>query len=333
MKFSFFKWRGKILISLALSLVGVITLSGCSAQSSSPPVTKVAVLVADSTRTAKFEGFKQGMAELGYGEGQISFRVLNAEGNSQNLAAEAGELVRQAPDLLVATGFAEAEDFLAASGETSKIPVLMIGVTSASQLADQFKARGIPVTGVDNGHEELTGKRLELLKLLFPDRSKILAVYDPSVQASLNALAQVHKILGSQSLYEDIPVSETLGLSRLQSHDFGKNEMMLLLPSYTIENDVGEISKLELRERIPVMGFYSTEVDAGYTAAYGLSYFDSGYQAARLAIRMLKEKKSIPFDMPDSVQLEVNRAAVAKIGEKLSSIGQSFAVQVDTIQK
>ncbi|KLU63976.1 MULTISPECIES: ABC transporter substrate-binding protein [Desulfosporosinus] len=329
MKFSFFRWRKGIL----LSFLGLILLTGCSAKSPSPQVTKVGILVADSTRTAKFEGFKQGLAELGYGEGKMSFQVLNAEGNSQKLTVEAKELVRQAPDLLVAAGFAEAEAILHASDEKSKIPVLMIGVTSASDLADEFKAREIPVSGIDNGHVELTGKRLELLQLLFPDRTKILNVYDPGIQASQQALDEVHKILGSKTRYEDIPVSETLGLSRLQNHDFQKNEAILLLPSYTIESNVRKIRDLELQERVPVMGFYDTEVAAGYTAAYGLSYHDSGYQAARLAIRMLKEKKSIPFDMPDSVQLEVNRLAIQRIGEKLSPTGQSFAVQVDTIQK
>ncbi|OLN29492.1 ABC transporter substrate-binding protein [Desulfosporosinus metallidurans] len=317
---------------MVLSLLGMIVFAGCSPLSPPSRVTNVAVLAADQTRIVKFEGLKQGLSELGYGKDRMHFQILNASGDSKKLVMDAQELVRQAPDLLVATGVAEAEAFLLSLTPKSRIPVIMIGVTAASELVDRFQAKGISVTGVDNGHVELTGKRLELLQLLFPDRSKFIVVYDPNIKASLQALEKIRDVLGSEHIrYEAVPVSEDIGLSKLQEHSFQKNEAIFLLPSYFIENRYREIRDLELKYRTPVMGFYDTEVSAGYTAAYGLSYFDQGYQGARIAIRMLKEKKSIPFDMPDSVELRINRQAIEKIGEKVAPVAQSFAEPVDTI--
>ena len=318
-----------------LLVLTVVSLNSCSRspRGDSAPL-KIGVLIMGDSRTAKFEGLRQGLSELGLTESEVKYTLFNAHDDEKKLETCAQELIGQKPDILVAAGGIEAEVLARNLKGRPIVPVVLIGVTSAKNLQALFIDQGIPVTGVDNGHIELTGKRMELLRLLFPKRTKLLLVYDPRLSASNLALQEAQEVVRAYSYTtESIPVSVEKDLLQLKKRSFSPQEALLILPSYYLESIFREIRTLSLRERIPVMGLYDTEVEAGYTASYGIPYWDQGYQAARLVMRMAQEKRSIPFEMPDSVYLKLNMKAVEQIGENVSPAGLNFGEKIYTIRE
>ena len=97
-----------------------------------------------------------------------------------------------------------------------------------------------------------------------------------------------------------IPVSDGKDWETLAKRLFSPNESILVLPSYFLETKYSDIRNISFAQKIPVMGLYKSEAVAGYTASYGIEYFDQGYQAASLVIQIFHEKKSIPLAMSDS---------------------------------
>lgn len=311
------------------------TLIGCANQSATGDQTiKIGVLTMGGSRLDKLNGLRQGLEDLGWIPEHVNFQIYNAQDDEKILAADSAMLLEQHPNIIVVTGVIEAEVVATKIKNYPGIPLVMIGVTSPLDLslAVDLQTTGIPTAGVDNGYVQLTAKRIELMNLLFPQRPKIVLLYDPRLQASLDALhqaektAQVHKYQ-----IEPIPISEDKDLEALAQRPFSAHESMLVLPSYFIENKYRDILNISFSHHTPVMGLYKSEAVAGYTASYGIEYFDQGYQAASLLIRIFHDKKSIPLAMPDSVQLMLNMKSAEKLGVNFSPLGLSYGHKLFTI--
>ncbi|MHB1405271.1 MAG: ABC transporter substrate-binding protein [Desulfitobacteriaceae bacterium] len=329
------KLSGLLWLMLIL-LVLTETLAGCANSGVAAVPARIGVLTIGDSRMIKVQGLQKGLQELGLTGAEVAFEIFNAKDDQKKLAEEALKLVQGLPDVIVVTGVVEAEALMEKLAGSKPIPVVMIGVTSPKdlQLIKGYEELGIPVTGVANGHVELTGKRMELLYLLFPQRSHILLLYDPRLRASVLALERARQSVQDSYSIEPIPISNDQDLESFRRRSFSARDSILVLPSYFLEARFREIRDISLQKRVPVMGLYESETEAGFTASYGLSYFDQGYQAARLVIRMLKgEAAGIPFEVPDSVQLKINVQAADYIGESVSPVGLSYGEKVYTIKE
>ena len=120
--------------------------------------------------------FDQGLRELGYVEGQnIAIERQYANGQMNRLPELAAELARLSVDVILAGSFPAA---LAAKEATTTIPIVVFGAGDpvATGLVASFARPGGNITGVSAQETELSGKRLELLKEVFPKlaRSAVL---------------------------------------------------------------------------------------------------------------------------------------------------------------
>src|SRR5215216_1090734 len=80
----------------------------------------------DETRSAITSGFRQGLKELGYSEGEnVHIELRGAHGRLDRLNDLATELVRLNVDVIVA---AVTQPSLAAKSATQTIPIVMVGV-------------------------------------------------------------------------------------------------------------------------------------------------------------------------------------------------------------
>jgi putative ABC transport system substrate-binding protein len=183
---------------------------------------------------------------------------------------------------------------------------------------------------------ELTGKRMELLRLLFPERDSILVFYDPRLQASLLALQKARETAALHSWQiEPVPVKNDSDIQSLHDRSFGDKESILILSSYYLESKFREIRDLSFQKKIPVMGLHESETLAGYTASYGISNFDQGKQSARLVIRALDRQNpgNLLFEMPDVVRLKLNMQAAAKLGVHFSPLGLTYGEKISEIRE
>src|SRR5262249_31128427 len=125
-----------------------------------------------------------GLREAGFEEGRNVSIDFRATGDRTELPALAAELVRRRVDVIFSVG--EPLSALAAQAATSTIPIVF---TSGNDpildgLVASLARRGGNVTGVTYFVEELTPKRLELLRELVPRVALIGVLTSPTVTPS-----------------------------------------------------------------------------------------------------------------------------------------------------
>jgi putative ABC transport system substrate-binding protein len=158
------------------------------------------------------EGLRHGLQDLGYVEGKSHhFEYRFAQGRAERFPALASELVNLPVDLIVAWGTPAS---LAAHKATSTIPIVMsagdpVGVGLVSGLARP----GGNVTGMSVQMAEQEGKRLELLKKLLPDFSRVAVLSNPSNPYCVIAVQEAR--LGATALglrFDLVEASDSRGL-------------------------------------------------------------------------------------------------------------------------
>src|SRR5262249_10678882 len=129
-------------------------------------------------RGYRIEAFRQGLRELGYIERKsIIIEYRFAQARPERLPELARELVAIKVDIIFAGGMPATE---AAKNATQTIPI----VTSSSDPVGSGFVAGLPrpggnITGLTNLSSELVGKRLELLKEVIPQLSRVAVLWTP----------------------------------------------------------------------------------------------------------------------------------------------------------
>ena len=88
-------------------------------------------LVQHNSLDAAYKGFKEGLAEEGYKEGDnLTIDYQNAQNNQDNLKSMSEKLVKEDPDLLLGIATPAAQSLL---NETTTIPMTVTAVTDLEQ--------------------------------------------------------------------------------------------------------------------------------------------------------------------------------------------------------
>jgi putative ABC transport system substrate-binding protein len=222
-----------------------------------------------------FEGFRQGMRELGYVEGRnllIEFR--SADGKPERLPAVAAELVALKVDVIVTAAGTLAA--LAAKQATQTIPVVFVAVGEpvASGLVGSLARPGSNVTGLSLLFPELVSKSLELLKQAVPGVSRVAFLWQTgslpengakdllkgmdAAAAALGVRLQVVQVRGPEDF--DRAFSD-MARERAEALD---------VPSTPVfSSGRKRLAELAAQNRIPTVFTFREYVDAGGLMSYG----------------------------------------------------------------
>jgi putative ABC transport system substrate-binding protein len=145
------------------------------------------------TDSARAEGIRLALRELGYIEGQnLAIEHRYTEGKVDRAPELAAELVRLKVDIIVV---ASGDPWIrAAKNATKTIPIVMAGQGSDPVRAGHVESLARPggnVTGRTGLARELGGKRLELLKEAVPKLSRVAVLYDPAMPGSLHEVKEL----------------------------------------------------------------------------------------------------------------------------------------------
>src|SRR5882672_9484481 len=162
---------------------------------------KVGVLGITPSVPANLEMFKQGLAQLGYTEGQqVAFVEKHADSEPARLAAVAAELVRSKPDVIFARGPAAVA---AAVQATTTIPIVAVDLESdpiALGYAKTLARPGGNVTGVFLDLPELSAKQLQFFREIVPGLTRVALVGDTIGNAAqFRATERAARTLGVQA--------------------------------------------------------------------------------------------------------------------------------------
>lgn len=286
-----------------------------------------------SARTSYLAAFRQGMRALGYVEGQnFVFESRAADGKFDRLPALAKELIDLKPDVLfVSTTPAN----LAAKNATSSIPIVMVGVSDpigAGLVASLARPLG-NTTGITNITAELAGKRLELIKEIIPELSRIAVLINlndanatlqlRSAEAAARSLAialgPILPLGGPDDLEPAFAAAARNGTSAILRM---VDPTVSMLRKRTIE--------LAARYRIPVMYAFPDDVRAGGLVAYGPDLVHQYRQAASFIHRIFRGAKpaDLPVEQPTTFELVVNLKSAKALG---ITMPQSVLLRADEV--
>lgn len=314
-------WTAISVLLLGLAWTGV---SSWLAPPSKQPVYQVGILISGQSRLDKVKGLQEGLRSLGFVEGQnIVYSIHSADEDPQRLAALAKQLIAGPFSLLIAPGTLEALTLIQAAGEIpppglGHPPIIFAGgaATNASLIRNCDPAS--PITGVDNQDPELSGKRLEHFKRLYPNLRRVGLVLDPGLFPSEQGAAIARRAAKSLGLeWFDIPIASVADIAQIpRQYRLKAGDGLLLLPGFTVESGLTVFHRLTVREKVPLMGVRVKGAEEHYLFSFGAATFQQGIQTSRLAAKILSGQNpaDIPAESPDRVELVVNVRIAERMG-------------------
>jgi len=280
-----------------------------------------------------WEGFFQGMRELGYVEGQNILVEGRWYGErTDRLPALAAELVRLKVDVIVA-GAAPAPE--AAQRATSTIPIVMANHNDpvGSGLVASLARPGRNVTGMSTLAPELVGKRLQLLKEAIPGISSRVAVLsNPTMPSQALELREAKVAAGSLKvqlqLLEARAPSDFAGAFSAMMKERAGGVIILTSPMFYAERT--RIAELAAQSRVPAIYTYREYAEAGGLMAYAPSLRESFRRAATYVDKILKGAKpgDLPVEQPTKFDLVINVKTAKVLG---LTIPQSLLLRADEV--
>jgi putative ABC transport system substrate-binding protein len=286
---------------------------------------------ARDTRDAAAEGFRQGLQELGYREGQdVELEYRWAEGRPERLAGLARELAQRQVDVIVTGG---EQAILAATQATRTIPIVMgasndpVGAGLVASLAHP----GGNVTGMTILSGELSRKRLELLKEVVPRLSRVAVLANPASPGT--ALDLENTVTAAKTLalaLETIAVRRAAELGAAVAAARQRAEALVLLADPFFTAHRAGIVELTLRHRLPGMYYWKEFVEAGGLMSYGPSLPDLYRRAASHVDKILKgtPPADLPVEQPTTFELTLNVKTATRLA---LSLPQAILVRADQV--
>lgn len=163
------------------------------AQSQTSKIPRVGIMQSTSADDAKrnIDAFRDGMRELGWVEGKnIAFEYRHAGGDLNRLTGFVAELVKLQVDVIFTGG---TQGTLAAKRATTTIPIVVGGAGDlvGSGLVESLARPGGNITGSTVISPDLSGKRLELLKEVISNASRIAVLLYPGSKTDRDELKQI----------------------------------------------------------------------------------------------------------------------------------------------
>lgn len=323
----------KKLLTLLVSL-GLV-LGGCSnSQNNQDPNMKhvgVLQIIAHGSLDQAYQGFKDGMAEAGYIEGEnVTYDFQNAEGDKSNMTTIAQKFVADQDDLILAIGTEAAQT---ASQETSEIPIVGTAITDYVEvgLAQSNEQPGGNVTGLSDATP--MDRQIDLLLEFAPTAKTIGIIYCSSeanskIQADQaieeiesRGLKAVVKTIADQTVISDTLQSMTLDIDALY------------IPSdNTLASAMGAVETITTEAKIPTIVAVEKMCADGGLASVGIDYYDLGKQTGYMAAKILNGEANpatTPIETADDSTIYYNQQVLEDLGLKLPESIQDSAKPVE----
>jgi putative ABC transport system substrate-binding protein len=304
-----------IVVAVVLLALGVI------AEAQQPKVPRIGFLTTGFPASIAhlLEGFKQGLREHGYVDGQnVLLELRYGEAKLDRLPGLAAELVRLKVDVIVAIPNPAIE---AVKQATQTIPIVMpigsdpVGVGFISSLARP----GGNITGSSAYSPELNGKRLEILKETVPKLSQVALLTTPNVPG--NAIDLKETEIAARSLQVQTQSLEVRSSSELDSvfktMTKKRAQALIVFPGQpTLYSNRKQVVELAAKNRLPAMYPLADYVDTGGLISYGVNNRDMFRRAATYVDKILKGAKpaDLPVEQPTKFEFIINLKAAKQIG-------------------
>ena len=261
------------------------------------------------------EPFRQGLRELGYVEGRSFIIEYGLARNVEQLPETAAELLRRKVDVLVASG---TPSVVPAKNATKTVPVVFVAAIDpvATGVVASLARPGGNVTGVSAVFADAMGKRVQLVKELFPKATRIGFLVRATSPATPQYVQEVEGAARSLGLQVQIlRVRDPADLDGALSSAQGVSAL-LQVDDAMLTTNRARIADLALKYRLPSISGLSETVEAGGLMSYGPHYGELYRLAATQVDKILRGTKpaDLPVEQPTKFELVINLKTAKALG-------------------
>jgi putative ABC transport system substrate-binding protein len=284
-------------------------------------VRRVGILFAAFTETdragqVRIAAFLEALRALGWEPGHnIAIDYRSGAGNAERIKTFAAELVRDAPDAIIAVGDLALEHLRSLKGA---IPIVFTQVSEPvdSGFVSSLARPGGNITGFQNFEPEMGGKWLGVLTEIAPGLTRVGALFGADVAPHTSFLRAAEKV--APSLGVTIAVVDIRSeLEGAISSFVGQPESgLIVFPHPKTIAGRKSINALAARHRLPAIYPYRYFAADGGLVAYGPDQIDQWRGAATYVNRILKGEKpaDLPVQAPTKFELVINLKTAKALG-------------------
>jgi putative tryptophan/tyrosine transport system substrate-binding protein len=284
---------------------------------------RLGVLMASSENDpmgqARVAAFLQALAALGWTEGsnlKIEWRWTG--GDIERVRDYAADLVRLAPDVIIANG---TPSVAALKGATTTIPIVFTVVNDpvAQGFIASMAHPGGNITGFSFLEYSMVGKSLEMLKQIAPGIVRVAVMFNPDTypyyDIHLRSFETVAKLLSIELAGAPVrnPAEIEDAVAKLAQQP---GSALLVTPDPFMNAHRGTVIRAANQERVPATYSYRQHVQEGGLTSYGPDSVDIFARSASYVDRILKGTKpaDLPAEAPVKFELAINLNTAKVLG-------------------
>ena len=300
--------RRKLIVAFGASIFSYPLRS--VAQQLAPAARIGVLLVLLSPEGEEARAFRQGLRDAGYVEGRnLVIEWRSAIGDYSRLPELAADLVQRKVNVIVADTTLAVQT---AQKATSTIPVVMTLVADpvGSGMVANLARPGANTTGLSIMLAELSVKRLQLLKEVIPQLSRVAVLWNPPSPYQPKAMEDLKAAAPSLAIelsFMDVRTPEQLD-SAFAAVNRARAQALYVLDSPLFFTHRTTITRFASGVRLPVISGEKPFADAGGLMTYGANYADQMRRAAGYVDKILKGTKpgDLPIEQPTKFDLVIN---------------------------
>jgi len=271
-------------------------------------------------RAHNLEAFRHRLRELGWIEGQnvaMELRYAEVGTDTERLPDLAADLVRLNVDVIVTLGGTTR----IAQSATRTIPIVMVEAREPVEagFVTSLAQPGGNITGLAGLGAELSGKRLELLKQVVPQLSRVALLLNPTLDSSADNVRETQR--AAQALGVAVQVLEVRRPEDIEGAfaavpQTGAGALLLLADPRVLEPHRHHVVALALQSGLPAMYPWRMYVEAGGLMSYGISLQEWYRRAATYVDKILKGTKpgDLPVEQPMQFECSINLKTAKALG-------------------
>ncbi len=278
------------------------------------------------------DGFRQGLRELGYVEGQnIAIEARSPAGTGDRLAEQIEELARLKVKIIVTGGVPAT---LAAKRAALPIPVVFIMADPVgSGVVASLAHPGGTMTGQSLAIEEqFAGKWLQLLKEAAPQLSRVAFLWNPANHSSASSWKAMQGLAPSVGLtLQSVELRDAKDIGEALAAIIRDHAEGVIVDSDPVTgSNKTRIVEFAAANHLPAMYVWRWYVDAGGLMSYGPSFYELWRRAATYVDKILKgaSPADLPVEQPTKFELVVNLKTALELG---LTIPHSLLLRADEV--
>lgn len=262
--------------------------------------------------------FREGLRSLGYIEGantRIEYRW--AEGRYERFPALIAELIALKVDVIVTAGTPAA---MAVKKAATQVPLVMVAVGDpvGTGLVASLSRPGGNATGLSSIAPDMEGKRLELLRDVLPDVSRVAVLWNPANLFHVGSSKQARDAAQAMRIKLQFFAARSADELAETFAAIVKDppQALVVFADRVFLHNRTSIVDFALVHHLPTAVTHQELVDSGGLMSFGANYPNMHRRAAIYVDKILKGARpaDLPIEQPTTFELVINLKTARALG-------------------